>query len=849
MNLTELSQEAKVAIKSSQDIAQSKMHPEILPEHLFLALLRSSNGVISSLLENVGKTKAFLESVLEEELDGYPRVDTLPEEVSSSPSLQNTFVLAGDEQENLQDTSMGSEHLFLALLREEGGLDEDLLKKINLKKTELYKVIGELRSFAGITAPEEKKTAPASLLRFCVDMTAQAAEGVMDPVIGRDEEINEAVQTLSRRRKNNPIFIGGPGVGKSAIAEGLAQKISKGDVPKSLQGKRILNLDLGELVAGAKYKGEFEERLKGVIQEVKNSGGNIILFIDEIHGLVGAGNPQGSMDAANLFKPALARGEVRTIGATTQDEYTKHIQKDKALERRFQTISIEEPSRDGAVEILVGLQKRYEDHHSISISSEAIGAAVKYAQRYITTRLLPDKAIDLMDAAAAGFSVEYENLAEKITRFTEQIAKVEKGLEESQNPEDIEKEVQQFHEDLDSLIDRWSYRKGWENIKEGGKKTKSKVSKKSHTADLRRKIDEDSARLNLLKERFKGLKQEIGEDEIAKVVSRMTGIPLAKMKLEEKEKLLKMESHLERRVVGQESAIGSISKAVRKSRAGLKKPHQPIGSFIFLGPTGTGKTELAKTLAEFLFDDEQSIVRMDMTEYMEKHTVAKLIGAPPGYVGYEEGGALTEAVRFKPYSVVLFDEIEKAHPDVFNILLQLLDDGRLTDGQNRTVDFSNTLVILTSNFGGPIIVEKDRKKEEISREEIQSLLLKKFRPELINRLSEIIVFHTLTPESTSKIIDIQLSNLQKLLDEKKIQITLSAEARKKMVAEGYDFELGARPLQRLIDRKILDPLSAKIIADEVRPGARVQVNVREGEFEIGIPKESISKKKSKKSKH
>ena len=806
MNLSQLSQESKIFIKTSQDIARSKMHPEILPEHLFLALVRSSDGIVSSLLENVSRTRAFLESLLEEELEGYPRVETLPEEVRASPALQNTFVLAADEQENLQDSFLSPEHLFLALLEEDGGLEEDLLKKINLKKSELYKVLGELRSFAGITTPSgEKPTASASLLRYCVDMTSQAGEGLMDPVIGRDDKITEAIQILSRRRKNNPVFIGGPGVGKTAIVEGLAQRIAEGEVPKSLKGKRILNLDLGELVAGAKYKGEFEERLKGVIQEVKNSQGNIILFIDEIHGLVGAGNPQGSMDAANLLKPALSRGEVRTIGSTTQEEYTKYIQKDKALERRFQAVAVEEPSIPESVKILEGLRQRYEEHHGVSISKEAIEASVKFSHRYITNRLLPDKAINLMDAAAAGFSVEHENLSETLTSLTDRISAQDKK-EEIQNS-------------LEALIYRWTYRKGWEGVKEEVQTRRGE--------DLRKKLE-------LIKKRFEEMKREIGEDEIAKVVSQMTGIPLAKMRMEEKEKLLQMETHLKRRVVGQDRAIEAISKAVRKSRAGLKKPNQPIGSFIFLGPTGTGKTELAKTLAEFLFDDEKNMVRIDMTEYMEKHTVARLIGAPPGYVGYEEGGALTEAIRFKPYSVVLFDEIEKAHPDVFNILLQLLDDGRLTDGQNRTVDFSNTLVILTSNFGGPFIVEKDRKGEEITREDIQNILLQKFRPELINRLSEIILFHTLTPEVISKIIDIQLSYVQKLLDEKKIRITLSEDARKKLVEEGYDFELGARPLQRLIDRKILDPLSAKIIAEEVHLDDTVQVDVKEDEFEISL---------------
>jgi ATP-dependent Clp protease ATP-binding subunit ClpB len=661
-------------------------------------------------------------------------------------------------------------------------------------------------------------------------MTEQASEGIMDPVIGRDEKIFEIIQILSRRRKNNPLLIGGPGVGKTAIAEGLAQKIANGNVPKSLKGKRILNLDLAEIVAGAKYKGEFEERFKEVIREVKNSQGNIILFIDEIHCLVGAGNPQGSMDAANLFKPALARGEVRTIGSTTREEYSKVIQKDKALERRFQTVSVEEPHITCAIEILEGLKKQYADHHGVSISIHAIEAAVKYSNRYITGRLLPDKAIDLMDSAASVFAVEYEELGKKLSEMTLQLNEVEKALDSSKDPKNLEGEIQNIQSNLNTLVDRWTYRKGWDDLSNNHSNLKNvlPITAKFKTLYLLRR-DFDA-----VKKQYEEMNREIGEDEIAKVVSGRTGIPLSKMQKDEKERLLSFESHLARRVIGQDKAISAVAKAVRKSRAGLKKPHQPIGSFLFLGPTGTGKTELAKTLAENLFDDEKNMIRMDMTEFMEKHTVAKLIGAPPGYVGYEAGGALTEAVRFKPYSVVLFDEIEKAHPDVFNILLQLLDDGRLTDGQNRTVDFSNTLVILTSNFGGSFIVEKDRKKERISREDIQTLLLTKFRPELINRLSDIIIFHTLNPDNISKIIDIQLSNLQKILNERGIKITLSLEAREKMVTEGYDFELGARPLQRLIDQKILDPLSVKIITEEVHEEDEVQIDSSDEEFRIEV---------------
>lgn len=825
-------------IKIARELAVSMHHPEISCEHLLLSILRQEDGAVKGILNHTEKSSAYIESLVEDKLSGVPqRFDTPPRAVAS-PSLQSILILASGEKVRLNDSFLEPEHLFLALMDEGSALGAELKNKIVLRKNEIYQAISELRVLEHITTPEVVEKEVPTTVNYCLDLTELARSGELDPVIARDKEIIQLVQVLSRRRKNNPVLVGGAGVGKTAIAEGLAQKIADGKVTKGLADVKIFALDLGSLVAGAKYKGEFEERFKNLISEIVKSNGKIILFIDEIHTMVGAGNPAGSMDAANLMKPALARGNLRVIGATTEEEYTKSIEKDKALDRRFQKILIEEPDYESAILILEGIREKYEKHHNVSYSRPSLLSAVKFSQRYIGDRFLPDKALDLMDESAARFRVHHDITVEKMAHLASEIDRITKKL--SSLREDKSKATEEQLEELSATIEKlssenkalaepWLHRIGIFVRSESTQEKMGEIKEKT-LESLIQDFENEVETFNRIKESLQQMSNELREEDVALVTSTRTGIPIAKMLTEEKNKLLDMESILERRVVGQRKAIDSVSNAVRKSRAGLKKPHRPIGSFLFLGPTGTGKTELAKALAEFLFDDERSIVRLDMSEYMEKHSVAKIIGAPPGYVGYEEGGALTESVRRKPYSVLLFDEIEKAHPDVFNILLQVMDEGRLTDSQRRTVDFSNCLVILTSNYGAEFILNKDEKEEEIENEEVLELLQSKFKPELLNRLTEIIIFHTLGLEQIEKIVDLQFMEVQKLLSDRNIKVCLAPEAKTKLAKEGFSFEMGARPVQRLIDKEILNPLSVNLIDGDYQDGDLIEIYLEEEKF-------------------
>lgn len=837
MDISNYSQKTKAVIRNARELASSMQHPEISCEHLLLSILRQEDGRVKGILNHLEKSTGYIESLVEDKLSKIPKRYDSATKVVASPSFQSVLIRATEERNRLSDSLLEPEHLFLALLDDGSALSAELKNRIDLRKNEIYQAMSELRVVEHITTPEVEKEVP-TIINYCLDLTELARSGKLDPVIARNREIIQLIQILSRRRKNNPVLVGGAGVGKTAIVEGLAQKIADGKVTKILSDVKIFSLDLGSLVAGAKYKGEFEERFKNLIGDIVKSQGKAILFIDEIHSIVGAGNPAGSMDAANMIKPALARGDIRVIGATTEEEYTKFIEKDKALDRRFQKIQVEEPDFEATVSILEGLKQKYEDHHKVSFSGESLVASVKFSQRYLGERFLPDKALDLMDESAARFRVHYDLTSEKINYLTSEIDKIEKELRFLQDEKsgDNKKQmaklyprIEKLSEENNALIEPWLHLSSFSNSSRVMKMKEGTTGKKT-LKNLIQRFEEEVKIFDQVKEVFRQMSNELKQEDVALVASLRTGIPIAKMLAGEKEKLLNMESMLERRVVGQRRAVESVSNAVRKSRAGLKKPHRPIGSFLFLGPTGTGKTELAKALAEFLFDDERSMVRLDMSEYMEKHSVAKIIGAPPGYVGYEEGGALTESVRRKPYSVLLFDEIEKAHPDVFNILLQLMDEGRLTDSQRRTVDFSNCLVILTSNFGAEFILNKDQKEEEIENQEVMEFLQTKFKPELLNRLTEVIIFHTLGLKQIEKIVDLQFVEVQKLLSDRDIKVNLAPEARSKLAKEGFSFEMGARPVQRLIDKEILNPLSVNLIGGDYKDGDLIRISVKNEKF-------------------
>jgi len=837
MDISDYSQRTKAAIRNARELASSMQHPEINCEHLLLSIMRQEDGPVRGILNHLEKSTGYIESLVEDKLSRVPKRYDITGKAAASPSFQSILIRAAEEQKRLNDSLLEPEHLLLALLDDGSALSAELKNKVDIRKSEVYQAMSELRVLEHITTPEAEKEVPATI-NYCLDLTELARSGELDPVIARDKEIIQLIQILSRRRKNNPVVVGGAGVGKTAIVEGLAQKIADGEVTKSLVDVKIFSLDLGSLVAGAKYKGEFEERFKNLIGEMVRSQGKVILFIDEVHTIVGAGNPAGSMDAANMIKPALARGDIRVIGATTEEEYIRSIEKDKALDRRFQKILVEEPDFDVAVSILEGLKEKYEEHHNVSFSHESLVASVKFSQRYLGGRFLPDKALDLMDESAARFRVHYDITSEKINSLISEMDDVEKELNSLQDDkpggdnEQIEKlslRIEKVSEENRALIEPWLHLSGFSGGSAATETRKEDTARKT-LKQLIRRFEEENGAFRRAQEVFQKMSCVLKPEDVGLVTSTRTGIPVAKMLTGEKEKLLSMESMLEKRVVGQRRAIDSVSNAVRKSRAGLKKPHRPIGSFLFLGPTGTGKTELVKALAEFLFDDESSIVRLDMSEYMEKHSVAKIIGAPPGYVGYEEGGALTESVRRKPYSVLLFDEIEKAHPDVFNILLQVMDEGRLTDSQRRTVDFSNCLVILTSNYGAEYILNKDQKKEEIENQEVLEFLQAKFKPEFLNRLTEVIIFHTLGVEQIKMIVDLQFMEVERLLLDRNVRISLTPEARSKLAKEGYSFEMGARPVQRLIDKEILNPLSVSLINQAYREGDLINISVKDNKF-------------------
>jgi ATP-dependent Clp protease ATP-binding subunit ClpB len=842
---TEKSQEA---LQAAASLAGELGQQAVEPEHLALALLRQQGGLTKPLLESCDVSIPGVEAALVSDVERYPRV------AGGQPYISNALTQALDraerEAERLKDEYVSTEHMLLALA------ETRALKDAGVSRDRLLQALRAVRGNQRVTDqnPESKYQA---LEKYGRDLTALAVQGKLDPVIGRDEEIRRVIQVLSRRTKNNPVLIGEPGVGKTAIAEGLAQRIAAGDVPEGLKNKKVVALDLGALVAGTKYRGEFEDRLKAVLKEITESDGQVVLFIDELHTLVGAGAAEGAIDAANLLKPALARGELRAIGATTLDEYRKHIEKDAALERRFQPVLVDQPSVEDTISILRGLRERYEVHHGVRIKDSALVAAAMLSNRYITDRFLPDKAIDLVDEAAARLRMEIDSMPVELDELERSIRqleierqalKKEKDQASQERLKALDKVLAEYGERRSGLRSRWEQEK---KLIQQVQELKGKIEEARHEAEraeraadfekaarlrygeaieLQKQLQEAGSKLQAAQTSGALLKEEVDEEDIAQIVAKWTGIPVSRLMEGEIAKLLRMEAELHERVVGQDEAVDAVANAVRRSRSGLSDPNRPVGSFIFLGPTGVGKTELARALAEFLFDDEQALIRLDMSEYQEKHTVARLIGAPPGYVGYDEGGQLTEAVRRRPYSVVLFDEIEKAHPDVFNVLLQILDDGRLTDGQGRTVDFRNTVLIMTSNLGGQLIQEmRDRAFDDV-RDAVVAVLRDHFRPEFLNRVDEIIVFKPLTQEQLQAIVDIQLARVQKRLDERKIALVVTDRARRLLVERGWDPVYGARPLKRAIQRMVQDPLAMMLLSGKFGEGDTVEVDARDGEL-------------------
>jgi len=849
-----LTLKSQEALQAAQSLAQERQHQELLPEHLLLALVRQSDGVVVPILQRAGVQPAAVERRLVEELDRVPRVSGA--QLYLSPRLSRLLDAAWREAQGLKDEYVSTEHLLLASAQEKDGAVGRILRDLGLTRENILTLLRTIRGTQRVTDQEPEGKYQA-LERYCRDLTAEARAGKLDPVIGRDEEIRRVMQVLCRRTKNNPVLIGDPGVGKTAIVEGLARRIVEGDVPEGLKEKRVLALDLGALIAGAKYRGEFEDRLKAVLKAITEAEGTIVLFIDELHMVVGAGAAEGAPDAANLLKPALARGQLRCIGATTLDEYRKHVEKDAALERRFQPVMVREPSVEDTIAILRGLKERYEVHHGVRIQDAALVAAATLAERYITDRFLPDKAIDLVDEAASRLRLQMDSMPvelDQIERRRMQLEVERQALAKEKDPasrerlEKVERELAGLKEQADQLRAHWENEKAAiRRIREAKEKIEQlhieeereqRLGNLQRVSEIRyglipqleKEIQEENRRLAELQKHRSLLKEEVDAEDIAQVVSSWTGIPVSRMLESEKERLLHMEERLAERVVGQKEAIRAVSDAIRRARAGLQDPDRPIGSFMFLGPTGVGKTELARALAEFLFDTEQAMVRIDMSEYMEKHTVARLIGAPPGYVGYEEGGQLTEAVRRRPYSVILFDEIEKAHHDVFNVLLQVLDEGRLTDGHGRTVDFRNTLIIMTSNIGSHRIQEAGGQVTPEVERQVREMVRAHFRPEFLNRLDEIIIFHALTLEQIQDIVDIQLRHLRRLLADRKIDVELTPAARAHVAREGFDPVFGARPLKRVIQQRIQNELAMRLLRGEIGEGDRVLVDLKDGQL-------------------
>ncbi len=848
MNIEQFSDRVKGFIQSAQSMALSKGHQQFTPEHILKVLLDDPEGLAASLIERAGGRPKDALLATELAIDKFPSVSGGNDQLYLSSKLARVLETAEKAAKKAGDSFVTVERLLLALAIEKSSATAEILTGAGVTPNALNSAIEELRK--GRTADSSNaEAAYDALKKYARDLTADAREGKLDPVIGRDEEIRRAIQVLSRRTKNNPVLIGEPGVGKTAIAEGLALRIVNGDVPESIKGKSLMVLDMGALIAGAKYRGEFEERLKAVLSEVQSAAGQIIMFIDEMHTLVGAGKSEGAMDASNLLKPALARGELHCVGATTLDEYRKHVEKDAALARRFQPVFVSEPTVEDSISILRGIKEKYELHHGVRIADSALVAAANLSNRYISDRFLPDKAIDLMDEASSRLRMQVDSKPEELDELDRRIIqlkierealKKESDKGSKQRLEALEKDLADLQEKADALTARWQGEKqklaGARDIKEALDAARGELEQAQRSGDLERAGELTYGKIPQLEQQLAEMEdaegsapsmveEAVGPDHIAHVVSRWTGIPVEKMLAGEKDKLLAMEDELATRVVGQGEAVQAVSKAVRRSRAGLHDPSRPIGSFIFLGPTGVGKTELTKALAAFLFDDEQAMIRLDMSEFMEKHSVARLIGAPPGYVGYDEGGVLTEAVRRRPYQVVLFDEIEKAHPDVFNILLQVLDDGRLTDGHGRTVDFRNTMIIMTSNLGAEYLAALGEGEDVDSvRDDVMGVVKASFRPEFLNRVDETILFHRLQRGHMSNIVHIQLRHLEGLLAERRIKLVLSDEAIEWLADRGYDPAYGARPLKRVIQSELQDPLAEKLLLGDISDGMTVNVD-------------------------